>query len=135
MCRDRKCQSQVHPARVMFDRRVEESRDLREVDNRVELAACFGARHAENCAVEKDVLASGQVGMEAGSHFEQTADASAQLDAAARRLGDAAQNLQQRALAGAVAADDTHHLAGRSEEHTSELQSLTNLVCRLLLEK
>src|SRR5690606_41087945 len=29
-----------------------------------------------------------------------------------------------------------HHLkAGRSEEHTSELQSRENLVCRLLLEK
>src|SRR5262249_56760480 len=27
------------------------------------------------------------------------------------------------------------HVEGRSEEHTSELQSLTNLVCRLLLEK
>src|SRR5258706_1237306 len=27
------------------------------------------------------------------------------------------------------------HIVGRSEEHTSELQSLTNLVCRLLLEK
>ena len=27
------------------------------------------------------------------------------------------------------------HLDGRSEEHTSELQSLVNLVCRLLLEK
>src|SRR5438093_9755745 len=26
-------------------------------------------------------------------------------------------------------------ITGRSEEHTSELQSLTNLVCRLLLEK
>src|SRR5437016_7855911 len=26
-------------------------------------------------------------------------------------------------------------LTSRSEEHTSELQSLTNLVCRLLLEK
>src|SRR5262249_56305581 len=26
-------------------------------------------------------------------------------------------------------------VVGRSEEHTSELQSLTNLVCRLLLEK
>ena len=26
-------------------------------------------------------------------------------------------------------------VAGRSEEHTSELQSLVNLVCRLLLEK
>src|SRR5437016_10283339 len=29
---------------------------------------------------------------------------------------------------------DERHLL-RSEEHTSELQSLTNLVCRLLLEK
>src|SRR5437016_12139191 len=28
-----------------------------------------------------------------------------------------------------------HATAPRSEEHTSELQSLTNLVCRLLLEK
>src|SRR2546430_8768809 len=27
------------------------------------------------------------------------------------------------------------HHAGRSEEHTSELQSQSNLVCRLLLEK
>src|SRR2546430_8031848 len=27
------------------------------------------------------------------------------------------------------------HGAGRSEEHTSELQSQSNLVCRLLLEK
>src|SRR5258706_3022052 len=30
---------------------------------------------------------------------------------------------------------DTHTGSDRSEEHTSELQSLTNLVCRLLLEK
>src|SRR5258706_10000341 len=29
----------------------------------------------------------------------------------------------------------TSHTLSRSEEHTSELQSLTNLVCRLLLEK
>src|SRR5437016_10632902 len=28
-----------------------------------------------------------------------------------------------------------HEQDGRSEEHTSELQSLTKLVCRLLLEK
>src|SRR2546430_11214614 len=28
-----------------------------------------------------------------------------------------------------------HRLADRSEEHTSELQSQSNLVCRLLLEK
>src|SRR5690606_41848047 len=38
----------------------------------------------------------------------------------------------------ALAADDVHEVAGdfaRSEEHTSELQSRENLVCRLLLEK
>src|SRR2546430_9998077 len=29
----------------------------------------------------------------------------------------------------------TRHRRGRSEEHTSELQSQSNLVCRLLLEK
>src|SRR5256885_9647583 len=31
--------------------------------------------------------------------------------------------------------DDAGDLAARSEEHTSELQSPCNLVCRLLLEK
>src|SRR5258706_10971685 len=30
---------------------------------------------------------------------------------------------------------DLREVSERSEEHTSELQSLTNLVCRLLLEK
>src|SRR5438046_4800640 len=30
---------------------------------------------------------------------------------------------------------ESQHQRQRSEEHTSELQSLTNLVCRLLLEK
>src|SRR5437016_8618064 len=33
------------------------------------------------------------------------------------------------------AAAQTPTTTSRSEEHTSELQSLTNLVCRLLLEK
>src|SRR5262249_61132527 len=33
------------------------------------------------------------------------------------------------------AGQDAEHHGERSEEHTSELQSLTNLVCRLLLEK
>src|SRR2546430_10909828 len=37
-----------------------------------------------------------------------------------------------RPAAGDAAADAA---AGRSEEHTSELQSQSNLVCRLLLEK
>src|SRR5256885_9492800 len=37
--------------------------------------------------------------------------------------------------AGLLAAARAQGLRGRSEEHTSELQSPCNLVCRLLLEK
>ena len=46
-------------------------------------------------------------------------------------------NLHQHALAFAMYVDDNedYYPAYRSEEHTSELQSRTNLVCRLLLEK
>src|SRR5438093_7337295 len=42
-----------------------------------------------------------------------------------------------RSLPNALASggQQTRNRRGRSEEHTSELQSLTNLVCRLLLEK
>src|SRR5258706_11070846 len=39
------------------------------------------------------------------------------------------------AIVAAVLPQQRFIVAHRSEEHTSELQSLTNLVCRLLLEK
>src|SRR5258706_3191720 len=46
---------------------------------------------------------------------------------------------QERGQPGRVALNmpgqGSPHSPSRSEEHTSELQSLTNLVCRLLLEK
>src|SRR5262245_62509844 len=37
--------------------------------------------------------------------------------------------------ANVLGANETLHIGCRSEEHTSELQSLRHLVCRLLLEK
>src|SRR2546426_2435731 len=43
---------------------------------------------------------------------------------------DAVEERAERAAGG-----EAHVLGGRSEEHTSELQSPCNLVCRLLLEK
>src|SRR5688572_31872564 len=47
------------------------------------------------------------------------------------RLGDrVVRGRNLRAQAG-----DRRHVDDRSEEHTSELQSQSNLVCRLLLEK
>src|SRR2546426_3479070 len=42
---------------------------------------------------------------------------------------------EQVAAVGAIGVLPAAHTPGRSEEHTSELQSPCNLVCRLLLEK
>src|SRR3712207_7614825 len=44
------------------------------------------------------------------------------------------ERVQRRPVGGRGVAGD-HHEGGRSEEHTSELQSRQYLVCRLLLEK
>src|SRR5205085_12239607 len=61
-----------------------------------------------------------------------------------RPVDKEAEDRQDRRLARVVVPDDTRERrqrnvepvqAARSEEHTSELQSQSNLVCRLLLEK
>src|SRR2546427_3998856 len=61
------------------------------------------------------------------------APARRRLGAAARRItaADARTDPARRRAEGPSAP----YLATRSEEHTSELQSQSNLVCRLLLEK
>src|ERR1019366_2688560 len=54
-----------------------------------------------------------------------------------KRVNDAvaeSEARQARRTQEVLAASDKRHALERSEEHTSELQSLTNLVCRLLLE-
>src|SRR2546427_1175620 len=53
----------------------------------------------------------------------------------ARRPADAADGASLAATARAAKQAFFAPLAARSEEHTSELQSQSNLVCRLLLEK
>src|SRR3989449_3317123 len=51
--------------------------------------------------------------------------------------GDVSHLTGNPAVVSAVARGDTevYEVSGRSEEHTSELQSRLHLVCRLLLEK
>src|SRR5262249_13729486 len=69
------------------------------------------ALHAENGAVQEHVFATGEFRVKAGAHLEQTADPAAHLGFAGRRFRDARQDLEERALAGAVAADDADQLA------------------------
>ena len=66
---DREGQAHVHAARVVLDRRVEELLDLGERDDLVELALDLGPPHAEDGAVQVDVLAAGELGMEAGARL------------------------------------------------------------------
>jgi hypothetical protein len=95
----------------VLDGRVDEALGLGEGDDLVELAPDLLALHAEDGAGEEDVLAPGQVGVEARADFEETADAPADCHPPRRRLRDARQHFQQRTLARAVAADDADQLA------------------------
>src|SRR5262249_32495603 len=104
-------QAGVHSARVVLNRGFQESFDLGEGDDLVEPAMDLAPFHAEDGAIQIDILPAGQLRVEAGADFQQAADAARDLDLALGRLGDAGEDLEQRALAGAVAADDTDHFA------------------------
>src|SRR5207253_1510665 len=70
----------------------------------------------EQRAVEEDVFAPGELGIEAGAELEERGDAAAHLDAAGGRPKGAGDELEQRALAAAVAADDAERGAARELE-------------------
>src|SRR5690606_39301640 len=64
-----------------------------------------------------------------------TARGPAAVRSPARAISSAASSVTPAPLTAPVAAMAPPVLRKRSEEHTSELQSRENLVCRLLLEK
>ena len=70
-------------------------------------------RDSEDRAVQVDVLAAGELRVEAAAELEQRGDAPARAHAARRRRQRAGDQLQQRRLARAVAADETDGLAAR----------------------
>ena len=72
-------QAHVHAAGVALDRRVDELLHLGEGHDLVELARDLGSVHAQDGAVEEDVLPPGQFGMKAGAHLQQAADAPVDL--------------------------------------------------------
>src|SRR5262249_39319622 len=70
----------------------------------------------EHDAVDEDVFAAGNLGMKPGAELDQRRNAAVDANGALRRLGDAGDQLQRRALAGAVAADDAVGRASRDRE-------------------
>ena len=79
----------------------------------------------EDRAVQKDVLAPGQLGVEPGAQLQQRRHAAAHADPARGRAQHAGDHLQQRALARAVVADDAEHLAApHVEGHAAQRPEL-----------
>ena len=106
----REGQPQVHARRVPLDGGVEEPLDAREGDDLVEAAAHLLAGHAQDGAVQVDVLPSRQLGVEPGAHLQQGTHPAPRTGHARRRLRDPGEDLEQRALPGAVAADHAEGL-------------------------
>src|SRR5690349_23665841 len=100
----------------MLHLRVDEALHLREVDDLVEFRGDLRAPHAEDRATQEHVLAPGQIRMEPCPDFQQRTHSALEIDVAGRWLDDARQDLEQRALARAVAPDDADDVAVRDVE-------------------
>src|SRR5437016_11391514 len=98
-----------------------------------------GLTPVETCPAEvQEILHAVSTGAE--PTFEQGLILAMAEDAALEALVAVADQLRQQTVGDAITYVVNRNInftnvCFRSEEHTSELQSLTNLVCRLLLEK
>ena len=108
---DGEAEADHHAAGVALDGGVEVALAAAEIDDLVELAGDLGLGHAEDGTVHEDVLATGHLGMEACADLQKGADAAAGTDLTCGGAGDLAEELEQRALAGTVAADDADDIA------------------------
>ena len=107
---DRKREAQPHSRTVGPKRAVDRVFQFGKGDDGIKSALDFLARKAGDHAVDKDVLAPGQVMMETRAKLQQGADLALHIDLARIRPSYAADEAQQGRLARAVAADE----AGRA---------------------
>ena len=106
----RKGQPHQHSRGVVLQLQVDELLQFGELDDRVEAAAGLARRQPHHHAVEDDVFAGGEVGVEADAELDEGSQPSRHADRAGVGAIDARHQFQQRALAGAVAADDAEEL-------------------------
>lgn len=105
-------QPHVHATGIALDGGVDKFFDFSKRDDLVELAYNLSARHAKDGSIEEYVLAPAQLGMKSCAHFEQARQAATHFDTAFAGGCNAAESFEQRAFAGAVAADDADDFAG-----------------------
>ena len=101
-------EANVHTARVALDGRVEELLDVGEGYDLVELALDLAIAHAQDRSIQVNILSPGQLGMEAGSDFQQGPDTAKDLGSALCRTGYSGEDLQKGGLSRSIPADDPH---------------------------
>ena len=84
--------------------------DLSERDDVIEPPLDLGTPHAQDRTAQVDVLATGQLLVEARAHLEQRPDTTMNLRATLRWHRHAREQLEKGRLAGAVPAYQTDHL-------------------------
>jgi hypothetical protein len=109
--RDREGEPRRHARRVGPNGRVDELLQLRPLDDSWSPAPHFGAREAEQRALEHDVLASRQLAVESEAELEKRGGPADDDDASGARRHDPRDQTQKRALARAIASDDADRLA------------------------
>src|SRR6185369_11826036 len=106
-----KSKSQIHPAGVVFDGRIEKSLDFSEGNYFVKSLVDLAMPHSEYRAVQIYILAPAQIGMKPRADFKQARNAAVQLNASAGWLDDSRKDFEKRGLAGSVSTYDTHNFA------------------------
>jgi hypothetical protein len=110
--RDREAEAHEHSGRIRAHGQVDELLEFRERDDLVHQLAHARTGQPVDRAVQVDVLAAGEVGVETCTELEQRRDPPARLDAAGGRLDDSRDDTQERRLPGAVAADEPDRMSG-----------------------
>ena len=95
-CRHRKREPYIHAAGIALYGGIDELLQASKADNVVELPFHFAAAHAEDRAVEKDVVPTGELGMKTRSDFQQSTDPSPDPHEPRRRCRDSRDDFQQR---------------------------------------
>src|SRR5262245_42375536 len=110
---DGESKAHIHAAGIIFDRSVYELFGFGEGDYLIKFPVYLTTFHAENCAVQIDILPPAQLRMKTGANLEQAANAAVNVYLAGRRFGNAGKNFEQCRFACTFASDHSQGLTWR----------------------
>ena len=113
---DAECESHLHARGEVLELLFRKLLELGEGEHLVDLLAQLSPGEAEHRAAEEDVLAGGELRIEADAELEERGELAVHAGVAGVGFVDAAEDLEQRALATSVGTGDAEELPGRDVE-------------------